>query len=125
MTEPTLLDRLMRWLGLAREKAYRAGEWQEDEAILVSTKTTRAWIVRIDREPAAETADHGFNERLAVTEIDRDTGEPVVKPESYVREPDQGEPTYGYEACWALDLDHNTGGRCRRPRGHDGPHAYS
>jgi hypothetical protein len=86
MTEPSLLDRLMRWLGLAREKAYRVWKWQDDEAILVSTKTPRAWIVRIDREAAAETAEVGFNERIAVTEIDRNTGEPIVKldePESY------------------------------------------
>ena len=42
-TRRTLLDRLMRWLGLAREHAYRLWAWQTDEAILVSSRSDRAW----------------------------------------------------------------------------------
>lgn len=31
------------------------------------------------------------------------------------------DPTYGYEACWD---DGGPAGHCRKPKGHDGPHAY-
>jgi hypothetical protein len=82
MTEqPSLLDRIMRWLGLAREKAYRVWKWQDDEAILVSTHSNRAWTCTV--EPIGD----GTNERVDVIEIDRETGAPVEskldEPESY------------------------------------------
>jgi hypothetical protein len=81
MTDTTLLDRIMRWLGLAREKAYRAWKWQDDEAILVSTHSNRAWTCTVQQ------LGDGTNERVDVIEINRETGTPVEakldEPETY------------------------------------------
>jgi hypothetical protein len=76
------LDRIMRWLGLARETAYRMWKWQDDEAILVSTRSTRAW--RCTVQPIGD----GTEEQVAVVEINRETGEEIKpEPESYTWKP--------------------------------------
>jgi hypothetical protein len=86
MTPPrdqTLLDRIATWLGVARDTAYRMWKWQENEAILVSTHSSRAW--RCTVQPIKD----GTEERVEVVEISRETGEPALKdePESYAWQP--------------------------------------
>jgi hypothetical protein len=85
MTPPrdqTLLDRIATWLGVARDTAYRMWKWQENEAILVSTHSSRAW--RCTVTPIKD----GTEEQVKVVEISRETGVPVKdEPESYQWKP--------------------------------------
>ena len=71
----------MDWLGLAREHAYRLWAWQTDEAIIVSSRTTRAWRATV-------TVGDGIEERVNVVEINRETGDEIhPEPESYQWQP--------------------------------------
>jgi hypothetical protein len=80
--DTSLLDRILTWLDQAREKAHRTWKWQTDEAIIVSTHSTRAW--RCTVQPIKD----GTEERIEVVEISRQTGEPYQpEPESYQWKP--------------------------------------
>lgn len=77
-----MLDRLMRWLGVARDRAYRVWAWQTDEAILVSSRSDRAWRITV------LSIRDGTEEQVDVVEINRETGDEVKdEPESYQWQP--------------------------------------
>lgn len=83
MTHDTsILDRILTWLDQTREKAYRTWKWQADEAIIVSTRSTRAWRATV------HWIKDGTEEQVEVVEINRETREPILpEPESYQWKP--------------------------------------